>query len=231
MPSPRTPSRVTIPCRSSSSSASARRSGSPRKSGAASDQRPCVAVTAAARARENRRTRWSGRGSWKRRAAIDPVPVRQEAAERGLLRRLDLAAQRSQRRTAQPAQHLRVAPLALAAAWTQLAAHELLLALERAQMLLDVAAERVVRLRCRERAAPARVALHELPQRIVRAFEERVRQSRRRHDADRVAIPARVFRSRQGTAEAERPPLADERLGEARVVLELVPAQAQEVVQ
>ncbi len=58
------------------------------------------------------------------------MPARQEAAERGLLDRLDLAPQRRERGAAQPAQHVGVAPLALAAAGPQLAAHELLLALE-----------------------------------------------------------------------------------------------------
>ena len=45
MPSARTPSRVTMPCRSSSSSASARRSGVPANRRSVGDQRPCVAVT------------------------------------------------------------------------------------------------------------------------------------------------------------------------------------------
>jgi len=63
MPSARTPSRVTIPCRSSSSSASARRSGVPANSRSARDQRPCVAVTAVDREREKRRGRRSGFGT------------------------------------------------------------------------------------------------------------------------------------------------------------------------
>src|SRR5581483_9768060 len=60
MPSPRTPSRVTIPCRSSRSSASARRSGWPAKSAPARAQRPCVAVGRWARERAKRRDRRSG---------------------------------------------------------------------------------------------------------------------------------------------------------------------------
>src|SRR5436305_1972732 len=130
MPSPRTPSRVTMPCRSSRSSARARRSGRPGKSPAESDQRPCVAVTCDIREREERFAQ--------RRAPVDPVPVRQEAPERRLLGRLDLAAQRRERRTPQPAQDIRLAPLSLDAARTQLAAHELLLTLELAKMRLDV---------------------------------------------------------------------------------------------
>ena len=86
-----------------------------------------------------------------------PCQRRQEAPERRLLGRLDLLAQRGERRAAQPAEDVGVAPLALGAARPQLAADELLLALERAQLGLDVAAEVVVRLAGRERAARARV--------------------------------------------------------------------------
>src|SRR4030095_9370413 len=61
--SARTPSRVTIPWRSSRSSASARRSLSPAKSRSVSDQRPWVAVIAVARRREKRRGLRSGLGT------------------------------------------------------------------------------------------------------------------------------------------------------------------------
>src|SRR5439155_17576033 len=60
-----------------------------------------------------------------RRAAVDAVPARQELPERSLLCRLDLAAQRRERRTAQTPQHVGLAPLALGSAGAQLAAHEL----------------------------------------------------------------------------------------------------------
>jgi len=59
--------------------------------------------------------------------------VRQEAAERRLLRRLDLFAQRCERRAAQPAQDVGVAPFALGAARTELAADELVRELELSQ--------------------------------------------------------------------------------------------------
>ena len=62
-----------------------------------------------------------------------PCQLRQEAAERRLLGRLDLAPQRGERRAAQPAQHVGVAPLALDAAGPELAADELLRALELAR--------------------------------------------------------------------------------------------------
>ena len=102
------------------------------------------------------------------------MPVREEASERRLLGRLDLAAERRERRAPQPAQHVRIAPLALDAAWPELAADELLLALELAQQLVDVDAEPLVRLRRRERPAPARIPNDELSQRIGPALEERL---------------------------------------------------------
>ena len=58
------PSRVTIPWRSSKSSASERRSGWPAKSRSVSDQRPWVAVISPARRREKRRGRARSRWTW-----------------------------------------------------------------------------------------------------------------------------------------------------------------------
>jgi hypothetical protein len=69
MPSARTPSRVTIPCRSSRSSARARGSGAPGKRPVVPDQRPCVAVIASARCREKRRGFFACLGAAKRRPA------------------------------------------------------------------------------------------------------------------------------------------------------------------
>ena len=83
------------------------------------------------------------------------MPARQEAAERRLLGGLDLLAQRGERRAAQTAQDVGVAPLALGPARPQLAADQLVLALELAQLLLDVAAEVLARLARRERPAAA----------------------------------------------------------------------------
>ena len=128
-----------------------------------------------------------------RRPPVDPVPARQEAADRRLLDRLDLLAQRGERRAPQPAEHVGVAPLALGAARTELAADELVLALERAQLRLDVAAEVLVRLAGRERAARAGEAGDQRPQRLVPALQERLREAGRRHRAERVAIPAGVL--------------------------------------
>src|SRR5205823_4719383 len=62
--------------------------------------------------------------------AIDALPHRREPRKRSLIRRLDLLAKDSERRPSHSAQHLRMTPLALAAAGTQLAPHELAAALE-----------------------------------------------------------------------------------------------------
>src|SRR5260370_653662 len=61
---------------------------------------------------------------------VDAVPAREEAAERRLLHGFHLAAQRSKRRPPQPPQDVGIAPLPLAAAGPELAADELLRALE-----------------------------------------------------------------------------------------------------
>src|SRR5204863_8040143 len=58
----------------------------------------------------------------KRRAPVDPLPVREEAAEGGLLGGLDLLAQRGERRASQPPQDVGLAPLALGATGPELAA-------------------------------------------------------------------------------------------------------------
>ena len=72
------------------------------------------------------------------------MPRREEARERLLVDGFDLAAERRQRRAAQAAQHVGVAPLALAAAGSQLAAHEQLVRLELGEDAADVAAEALV---------------------------------------------------------------------------------------
>ena len=67
------------------------------------------------------------------RAAADPVPGGQEAAEGRLLGRLDLAAQRGERGAPEAAEDVGVAPLALGATRTELAADEQIGALELVQ--------------------------------------------------------------------------------------------------
>ena len=86
-----------------------------------------------------------------------------------------------------------IAPFAFGAAGTQLAAHELRGPLERAQLRLDVAAEASARLLGRERAAALRVAEEQRLERLLATFEEHLGQAARRHDAERVAVAARVL--------------------------------------
>jgi hypothetical protein len=99
-----------------------------------------------------------------RRAPVDAVPGGQEARERRLLDRLDLLAQRGERRAAQAAQDVRIAPLAFAPARPELTAHEQVVALERRENVRHVAAEALVRLRRRERTSPLRIPVDELSQ-------------------------------------------------------------------
>ena len=95
------------------------------------------------------------------------MPRRQEAAERRLLGGLDLLAKGGERRAPEAAEDVGVAPLALCAARTQLAADELVLPFQRSQLGLDVAAEALVRLGGRERAARAGETGDERPQRLL----------------------------------------------------------------
>ena len=124
---------------------------------------------------------------------VDSVPTRDEPSERLLLDGLDLPAQRGERGAPQPAQHIGIAPLALASARPQLAANEQLVALERSEQVADVAPEARVGVRGRERTSSPRIAQHELTERLGPALEERIRESGRRHRAQRVAVAARVL--------------------------------------
>src|SRR5581483_5909323 len=108
--------------------------------------------------------------------------------ERVVRHRLDLLAQRCERRAAQAAQDVRVAPFALGAARAQLAADEQLGALELAENRGDVAAEARAGLLARERPAALRIAQHELAQRFRAALQERIREPGRRHRTERVAV-------------------------------------------
>jgi len=99
------------------------------------------------------------------------VPAGQEPRQCLLLDGLDLLAECGQRGAAQAAQHVGVAPLALGAARSQLAAHELLVALERDEDRRYLAPEALVRLLGGERPPSLREAQHELTQRVGTAFE------------------------------------------------------------
>jgi hypothetical protein len=124
---------------------------------------------------------------------VDAVPARREARERALVDRLDLMAQGGQRGAPQPAQHLGVAPLALRAAGTQLAAHKLAGALQPRQHGREVEPVAVAQHAALERAVGARPAAHEPLHRVGHVVEEGGRKPARRDRAERVAIQAGVL--------------------------------------
>ena len=90
--------------------------------------------------------------------------------------------------------------------------------------MLDIDAEAGRRLGRRERPAPARPAVDELAQRRlgIRRLQERVGQARRRHDAERVAIPTGVLGRDQallaGDVDANRAPRLEQRLRERYII-------------
>ena len=172
-----------------------------------------------------------------RRAAIDAVPAREEAAQRGLLHGLDLAPQGRERGPAQPPKDVRIAPLSLAAARAQLAPHELLLALEPPKLLLDLDAEPGRHLRGGERPAAACPTRDEGAQRVGHRLEEHGGQARRRHDAERVAVAARILGGGEpllpGDPDANGAPfrLEDRGVGLVELASAQVASQAQQVIQ
>ena len=168
------------------------------------------------------------------------MPGRQEPPERGLLGRLDLLAQRRERGAPQAPQDVGVAPLALDAARAELAADELVGALEPGEDGLDDGGlERVASgsLGGRERPARAREAAEQHAERIGHGLEERLRQAAGRHHAERVAEQARVLDRDQPLLardpHAQRAPLRLEHRGVGRVdlVVAEIAAPAQQIVQ
>ena len=124
------------------------------------------------------------------------MPGREEPAERRLLGRLDLLAQRCERRPPQPPQDIGVAPLAFDAARAQLAADELVGPLEPGEDRLDrVRLERVAsgRLSGRERSPRAGEATEQHVERVGNGVEIGLRQAARRHHAERIAEQPRVL--------------------------------------
>ena len=94
---------------------------------------------------------------------VDPLPCRQQPGERALLGGLDLLAIGGERRSPQPPQDLRVAPLALHAVRAQLPADELARALELAQHRGRVHAVALRHLGGGERTGRVRVAVDQPP--------------------------------------------------------------------
>jgi hypothetical protein len=112
-----------------------------------------------------------------RRGAKQALPVGEEARQRVLLHRLDLAAQLGQRLAANLAQNLRVAPLAMKAAGTEAAfKHAAFVASWRKRVLRRSGIQRkaVRGLAQREGAVGARVAAHQ-----VRAPDEQPARAKR----------------------------------------------------
>ena len=128
-------------------------------------------------------------GGWR----STPCQRRLEACERALVGGLDLGPQRGQRRAAQAAQHLGVAPLALRAAGAQLAAHEVAGLLEPLEHRREVEAVALAQRAGLERAVGAGVAAHEPLHRVRHVGDERLRQAGRRDGAERVAVQAGVL--------------------------------------
>ena len=144
---------------------------------------------------------WSGTSSSRSRSTPAPdggsgvhaLPRRQEPRQRALLGGLHLATQRRERRPPQAAQHVRVAPLALAATRTQLAANQPAARLELAKhgpWIHSVAARDVGG---GEGPVGARVAAGEPGERLLHLLQEGIGQAARRHGAERVPIQAGVL--------------------------------------
>ena len=159
-------------------------------------------------------------------AASDPVPRGKKAAERRLLRGLDLTAQHRERRAPDAAENVRVAPLALRAAGPELPADERVRELEGDELLVDgrdVELEPRRDLRARERAMRLRVPSEHSAKRVLDGLEKDLRHSARRDDSERVAHESSVLDRDEQLARAEPhangATLAQERLGEPAVVL------------
>ncbi len=173
-------------------------------------------------------------------APVDSVPHREEAPESGPLGGLDLAAQRRERCATQAPEHLRVAPLTLDTAGTELAADEPVVPLERRQHLPHalrrecVAHRRLVR---REGAAGPGEPCEQHREGIDDGVEVRGRQASGRHHPEGVPEQACVVGRDQplltGDPHPQGAPFGLEQRGKRRidlVVSQVAPA-AQQVVQ
>ena len=161
-----------------------------------------------------------------RLAPTDSVPGGEKTAERRLLGGLDLPSEHRERRPPDASQDIGIAPLALAAAGTQLAANEPVRPLELLELDLDPAGREAEArghlVRC-ERAARARMAGENGAERVLDRLEEGGRHPAGRDDPERVAEEPRILgcggELPRGETNADRASLADEGLREARVEL------------
>ena len=133
------------------------------------------------------------RAGARRGVTVHALPGGREARQGRLADRLDLLAQRRQRRAPQATEHVRVAPLALRAQRSQLATHELTGLLQGGECRPDVHAVARPHLARLERAVRAGETAHELQQGIGHVGQEGLGQTPGRHDAQGVAIEPGVL--------------------------------------
>ena len=125
------------------------------------------------------------------------MPAEQEASVGRLLDRLDLAAQRCQRATAQLAQHIDIAELAAAAIRPELATHHAALGLQRREgphRAVDGDAEPGGEPLHHKWAVGARIPAHQRFQRVRHRLGEGPRQAQRHVAPEGVAVAGSVFR-------------------------------------
>ncbi len=136
---------------------------------------------------------WSitcSRPSTPRSEPPDVLPRRKEPSERGLLDRFDLGAQRRERASPQPAQHLHGAPLGSGGARAELPVHDAAVGGQTAECVGDdgdAEAEAARDILRRERPVGAGVAAHEIAEGIIDGFDERRGDADREADAEGVA--------------------------------------------
>ena len=124
---------------------------------------------------------------------VHALPRGQEARQRPLLGGLDLLAERGERGAPQAAQHVGVAPLALAPARPQLAADQVAGGLQIAQHRAAVDRVAVRDVPRGERPVGAGVAARQARERLLDLLEEHLRQAARRHGPEGVAVEAGVL--------------------------------------
>src|SRR5664279_3842903 len=125
------------------------------------------------------------------------LPMREEARERMLLDRLNLPAQFSQGFTANLAQNFSIAPLAMEATGSESALEHAAFVCEHAKRTLNVCGverKAVSHLTLRKWAMGAGEAAHEFKYRLCDRLHESCGQPGRKGNAERIAIPRRIFR-------------------------------------
>src|ERR1035441_9061200 len=127
-------------------------------------------------------------------------PVREEARQRVLLHRLDLAAQLGERLAPNLAQNFRIAPLAMKGARTESALKHAALAGKLAQRILycnGIQRKSIRGLAQRERPMGARVAANKLEHRVRHRLQQRRRKPGRQWNSQTIAVAGRILCSNQ----------------------------------